>query len=318
MRQENLNSKNVIRELRDAFFDKIYELAKVDKNLIVMSVDMGAMSLEPFKRDFPNQYIHMGIAEQNAIGVAAGLAMGGKKVFVYCITPFITARCLEQIKLDLCYHKLPVTIVGMGTGFLYGSDGPTHYAIDDIALLRTLPEIAIYSPCDEVSTETAAELAYNCKVPSYVRLEKGKHKRIYENSEFHKGFGELSDGSLVLISTGLMTQSALKIVNRLKNVNNINVRLIDITRFPFDIAALKQLLAGEKHIYTLEEHIENGGLGSIIAEIITDQKLNVPLTRFSIPNKVMLEGRSRDEMLKMCGIDEDSVYGGILANVVDR
>ena len=127
-------------DTRDAFFFDLYNIARNDRQVVFLTADMGAYSLARFKKDLPKQYINVGVAEQNMVSVAAGLSLSGKKVFIYSITPFTTFRCFEQIKIDLSGMNLPVVIVGMGTGFTYSGDGPTHHAIHDLAVMRVLPD----------------------------------------------------------------------------------------------------------------------------------------------------------------------------------
>jgi len=150
-------------DIRDAFFDEIYKCAAKDKNVIFIAADMDAFSLRKYKKDLPDQYINIGVAEQNMIAVAAGLALCGKKVFLYAIIPFITFRCLEHIKVNICSMNLPVAIIGVGSGLSFGFDGPTHHAVQDIAVMRVLPEIEILNPSDSASSALCARRAYECK-----------------------------------------------------------------------------------------------------------------------------------------------------------
>lgn len=166
-------------DIRDAFFGELYKIASKDKNVVFLTADMGAFALNKFKGDLPKQFINVGVAEQNLISVAAGLALGGKKVFAYSIAAFITYRCYEQIKVDLCQMGLPVTIIGAGPGLTYGSDGPTHHAIYDIAIMRVLPQMTILTPTSPEKAKKAARIAYDSQTPMYIRLAKGKLPTVY-------------------------------------------------------------------------------------------------------------------------------------------
>lgn len=166
----NLSEINI----RDAFFDEVYTIAGGDKSVIFLTADMDAHSLGKFRKDLPSQYFNVGVAEQNMVSVAAGLALGGKKVFIYSVASFVTQRCYEQVKVDLCGMHLPVTLIGSGPGITYSSDGPTHHAVQDIANMRALPGITILSPADSSTAAAAARLAYRDKGTVYVRLDKGK------------------------------------------------------------------------------------------------------------------------------------------------
>ena len=169
-------------DMRDAFFDKLYDIAAKDKKVIFLTADMGAFSLERFKKNLKPQYFNVGVAEQNMVSVAAGLALSGKNVFIYSIVPFVTQRCYEQIKVDLSLMNLPVTIIGSGPGFSYNSDGPTHHALQDLAIIRALPNMTILSPSDSDMAEAFAMLSYKNKGPTYVRLDKGKYSSLYSKN----------------------------------------------------------------------------------------------------------------------------------------
>ncbi len=166
-------------DTRDAFFDELYAIAMEDRNIMFLTADMGAFSLAKFKKDLPEQYINVGVAEQTLVSVAAGLALGGKRVFIYAMAAFITQRCYEQIKIDLCQMRLPVTIIGSGPGLTYGSEGPTHHAINDVAIMKVLPEMMIITPRDPEEAKEAARIAYGRQMPVYIRLAKGKLPAVY-------------------------------------------------------------------------------------------------------------------------------------------
>jgi len=159
---------------RDAFFEELLAVASKDKDVILLTADMGAWGLSKFKASLPNQFINVGVAEQNMVSVAAGLALGGKKVFIYTIASFATQRCYEQIKIDLCQMKLPVTIIGAGPGLSYGSDGPTHHATNDTAIMQALPDMIITTVQTAKDAEEAVEIAYRSDTPVYVRLARGE------------------------------------------------------------------------------------------------------------------------------------------------
>ncbi|MDD1710181.1 MAG: transketolase, partial [Methanoregulaceae archaeon] len=222
-------TKGAAIDIRDAFFDELYTIAEQDRNVVFLTADMGAFSLERFRRDFPDRFINVGIAEQNLVSVAAGLALAGKRVFIYAIIPFITLRCLEQIKVDLCVMKLPVAIIGSGAGFTYSSDGPTHHAIEDVSIMRALPGMTIYNPSDQVTAKRAARLAAQGTGPVYVRLDKGAWPMLYRPDEnLSTGLALLRNGSkLLIIATGCMTHAALQVAEELQQ-SGINPGVVDL------------------------------------------------------------------------------------------
>jgi transketolase len=165
--------------MRKVFIQKLVELAQVDPDIYFIAGDLGYSVIEPFKEKFPERFINAGIAEQNMIGVAAGLALTGKKVFVYSIIPFVTMRCFEQIRVDLCYQNLPVRMVGVGAGFAYGAMGSTHYATEDVAVMRALPNMTVVVPGSNFELLGLVEQVNALSGPVYIRLSKNEEKILY-------------------------------------------------------------------------------------------------------------------------------------------
>ena len=300
-------------DMRDALFDEIYEIAKNDKNVVVIVADTDAFSLHRFKEDFPDQYINVGVAEQNMILVAAGLAMCGKKVFLYSLIPFIALRCFEQIKVNICSMNLPVTIIGGGAGFSFGYDGPTHHAVCDIAIMRTLPEIKIYNISDSFMAKECAHIAHTTKSPLYIRLDKGKVNKLYDDVNFTAGASIVRKGSgsdLCIFSTGTMTHTAIAVANELLQYG-IDAFVIDVHRLK-DINKfyINNVLDRFSKIVTIEENSIVGGLGSILAEIICDEKHLTKISllqRIALPDEQAFIYGNRDFLHKYYGLDKDSI-----------
>lgn len=300
---------------RDAFFDELYRLAKADPNVIFLTADMGAFSLERFKKDLPKQYFNVGVAEQNMVSIAAGLALSGKKVFIYSIVPFATLRCYEQIKVDLCCMNLPVAIVGIGAGVMYGGDGPTHHALHDIAVMRILPEMTIFNPADSVTTTASARLAYQAKGPVYVRLEKGKLPLLYSTEkDFREGLAVVRDGKdATVIASGLMVHAAVEAAEKLA-AQGISLRVADLYRVkPINQNALLAIFSDGNKVVTLEENSLAGGIGSMVAEIFSDAGRQVRLKRMAFPDQHCYEICSREEIHSIYGLDADNVAAAIKA-----
>lgn len=270
---------------RDAFWNKIYKLAKIDKDIVIITADMGAPSLDKFRKDLASQFVNVGIAEQNAITLAAGLALSGKKVFTYAIAPFITLRCLEQIRVENAIMKIPITIVGVGVGFGYEDSGPTHHLIEDMAIMRAMPNIRINNITDNIMAEYfARECCKKKTITDYIRLDRLAHPDIYDgNSDFDEGLlipKKAKD--YYIISTGTMIPVALKVAAELSK-NKINIGVIDVFSLPINEKRLLAILKNAKKIVSLEEHFLAGGLGSAIAEILCDNVLPIPFKRIGIP-----------------------------------
>jgi transketolase len=300
--------KVCIKEMRDAFFDTVYEIAKEDPKIVFLTADMGAWSLNSFQADFPEKFLNMGISEQNMVSVAAGMALNGQQVFVYAIAPFLALRALEQVKLDICAMNLPVTIIGSGPGFAYGSDGITHHAIEDITVMGSLPKIHIFNPSDPESASQTARLAYDLRGPSYVRIDKGQRPVLYNpDDNFQAGLMEVSQGKdLAILATGIMVHTAIKIRDNLKK-NGIKAAVIDIFRLKPVNNSLKETLAKFNKIITIEEHIIHGGLGSIISDILHSSCNTVKFRQFGIQNFNHLDCGSREWLWKKYSLDHKSI-----------
>lgn len=301
-------------DIRDAFFDEVHRLASVDRNVVFMTADMGAFSLERFKAELPRQYINTGVAEQNMVSIAAGLALSGKKVFVYTIAPFVTQRCYEQIKVDICGMSLPVTIIGVGGGITYSSDGPTHHAVQDIAIMRALPGMTILSPADSTTSMAAARIAYQSGSPVYVRIDKGNLPLLYEsNTDFSTGLAQVKKGrDVTIVATGIMVPRAFEAAEELAG-HSIEAGIIDVYRLkPLNEALLLSLLNQSKRVVTLEEHSIIGGLGSAVCELLSDSGKSLPVKRLAISETNCPGYGDRDWMHKFYGLDVAGVAGKIV------
>ena len=305
-----VEKQNTIIDIRDAFFDTLYDIAQKDRGVVFLTADMGAWSLNRFKEDMPGQFINVGIAEQNMVSVAAGLALGGKKVFIYSIVPFVTERCFEQIKIDICTMELPVTIIGTGPGLTYAPDGPTHHAIEDVSVMRALPGMTIFSPCDQFSARAAAQLSYKSDKPVYVRIDKGKHPIIYdEYTDFSKGVSLIKNGKeLLVVATGIMTHKALDLAEKL-NEHSIDAGVVDMFRIkPLDKEELLGFVKKVNAVVTLEEHTITGGIGSALCELLADEGVLIPIKRIGIKEKCCEYYGDRDWYHSYYGLDILTVF----------
>ncbi len=298
----------IITQMRDSFIDRLYELAKQDRNIILISPDMTGLNLQKFRKNLGGQFINSKAAEQNSLLVAAGLALTGKKPFVYSITPFVTTRIHEFIKLEMGVMKTPVTVVGLGSGISYVDSGPTHHALEDIGMMRAIPNIEILSPSDTIMAAAFAERTSKLKTPSYVRLDRQVVPEIYnQNDKFEEGFRELKQGGKIcIVATGNMVHTALKVQEYfLKNNQNIGVIDLYIIK-PLNLEILNSLKK-YKTIITLEEHYLTGGIGSLISELITDNNLQLKLLRMGVRDAFVYDYGGRDYIHKKLEIDSGSV-----------
>lgn len=284
-------------DMRDAFFSALFNRAKDDRRVIILSLDFGAPSLDRFRAELPDQFINAGISEQNTISVAAGLALNGRTVIVYSIASFITARCLEQIKLDLCAMQLPVTIVGVGAGYAYSHDGPTHHAVEDVALLRPLAHLQGFAPSDpDMARALAADLPLH-DGPTYLRFDRGKWPSIYDptRTSFQQGLSVVRSGTdIALVSSGVMVHRACAVAEVLSQ-QGISARVIDLFRFkPVASRGLSDALNGVRAVATVEEHSIHGGIGSAVAEAMAEMGIVKPLKIFGIPDHLLYAYGDRD------------------------
>lgn len=311
---KTLAPSTIYSDMRDAFFEELYLIAKKDKDVILLIGDQGAKTLEKFYKDIPSQVLNAGIAEQNIISTAAGLALGGKKVFAHAIAHFISLRCYEQIKIDISLMKLPVTIVGVGAGFAYGSDGPSHHSNQDIAALRAIPGMRILNASDTVSLSSFPHLVYNNPCPTYIRFDKGNFPPLYNKNshDFNDGVGEIKPGKdATIISTGVMVHRALEVARQLEG-QGIEVGVIDLYRLkPVNGELLLDLLKTSKNIITIEEHLAYGGLGTIISDFLSDHNLSLKFKRFGLADDNCFDYGSRDYMHEKAGLDVESLSSNI-------
>lgn len=301
--------------MRDAFFDELYPIAMKDKNIIVISADMGAPSLDKYRENLAEQYVNVGIAEQNMVNVATGLALEGKKVFVYAIMPFATLRCYEIIKVNLSLMNIPVTIIGVGAGFSYDDSGPTHHSTEDIAVMRALPNMVVLSPSDSIMAARFARMSCYMLTPNYVRLDREVLPLLYKpDADFADGLAVLKTGNDVcIIATGNMVHRAIEVSDKLKD-HAINAGVIDLYRIkPINQKLLLASLEKAKWVVTLEEHLLIGGLGSAVLETLADNSKAIPVKRIGIQDKYLYAYGDRKNIQSICGLDTDSITNVTLA-----
>ncbi len=274
--------------MRNAFIETLIKLAEKDKSIYLLTGDLGFSVFETFAKRFPKRFLNCGVAEQNMMGTAAGLALSGKKPYVYSIIPFVTIRCLEQIKDDIAYQNLNVKIVGVGGGYSYGYLGATHHATEDIAMLRVLPNLKVFAPGDSVETEKLMIEAYKTKGPAYFRLTNVGGKTVHQKKDkikigepfvFNKG----KDGALIV--NGVFLGIGKSLIEELK-IEGYKFKLISLpTLKPINEESLWKELKDQKLIFSLEEHSLIGGMGTALAEILMDKGWKGTLKRIAAPDK---------------------------------
>ena len=282
----------------EIFAETLLELAKKDKEIVVVTSDSrGSGKLTKFGKELPDQIIEVGIAEQNLVGICAGLAAVGKKVFGVSPSSFLTARSLEQIKNDIAYSNHPVTLVGISAGVSYGQLGSTHHSIHDLAVLRTINNISIVVPSDNFETKESIKEAVNFKSPLFIRFGKKPMIKIHnEDHTFKIGKGvKIREGSDVMfVTTGETAQRAL-LASEILHKKNISCSIINMhTIKPFDNDLFLDSLSKVKAVITVEEHSENGGLGEKCASIISQSNINIAFKIVGFPDEYMTNGSQSD------------------------
>ena len=302
--------------MRDSMMKALFELASTNKNIILITGDLGYGLFEDFSEQFPDQFINIGIAEQNMIGVASGLALEGKIVFVYSIGNFPTLRCLEQIRNDACYHDLNINIICMGAGFSYGALGMSHHATEDIAIMRALPGTTVVSPStsDEAYFATIS-LSAQAGV-GYLRLDKSKvenNKGLVKKFEIGKGNVFIEGSDYVIIACGGIVDEAMSAAYEL-NKKNISCKVISMhTIKPIDKALIQDCVKNSKGIISLEEGNITGGMGSAILEAcLNNGKFPLKMKMLGIKDTDVSTVGSQKYLRDSVGISSQFIVDGIL------
>jgi len=302
--------------MRTAFLNELYELAKQDSRIVFMTGDLGFSVVEQFMTELPLQFVNAGVAEQNMTGMAAGMAMSGKIVFTYSIANFPTLRCLEHIRNDVCYHKANVKVVAVGGGCAYGAMGASHHAIEDLAVMRAMPGIAVIAPGDPVEARHATRAVVAHEGPCYLRLGKAGEPLVHKGDlDFQLGRAiRLRDGrDITLISTGGFLQTSAIVAESLAQ-RGIEARVLSMhTLKPLDEAAVLAAARETGAIVTLEEHSIVGGLGGAVAELLAESAgVQVPFKRIGMPPAFSPHIGSQEYMLAQHGLDAVSIERTLL------
>ena len=300
--------------MRNAYIRELYELAKEDPNVLGINADNGAIVYDDFRRDFPKQYMNFGIAEANMIAAAAGMASCGKIPFCYTIGAFLAYRALEFIRNDVCYQKQNVKIVGIGSGCAYANLGPTHHTTEDIAILRSMPGLTIFSPASPLESKKATRAAYEWDGPVYIRLGRNGEPEIYDKEyNFVPGKGVVlrKGKDVTIIGTGGILLDALEAAEALEK-QGISARVVNIhTIKPLDEEIIQKAAEETKAIVTIEEHSIYGGLGGAVAEVLAEYGRNVRFRRVGL--KGFVEGYGDPASVKkMNGIDGKAIVENVL------
>lgn len=306
--------------MRDTFVKTLLEEAKKDPNIILMTGDLGFGVLDNFQKELPNQFINSGVNEQTLMGMAAGYASTGKRVFVYSIGNFPTLRCLEQIRNNVCLMNNSVVVVSVGAGYAYGNLGYTHHALEDVAVLRALPNMEVLIPADPFETAGITKYLISSKKPSYLRLGKSNEPNIHDKQvEIKYGvINEIAsgkDGTLIFAgSIGVVAQSAAKVLNE------IGI-LVAVASMPFISSIDSEYLrkaAAKGPIVVIEEHSYRGGVGSAVLEFLNTNSISAQVSLVAANQNNLSQIGDQDFLRNQNGINVESIVQKFRALLVNQ
>lgn len=302
---------------RESYGNVLVTLGRKYKNIVVLDADVAkATQTKLFKEKYPKRFFDMGIAEQDMIGTAAGLSLVGKIPFVSSFAIFATGRAYEQIRNSVAYPNLNVKIAATHAGITVGEDGASHQSFEDLALMRVIPGMTIFSPCDDLETKWAIEEACKINGPVYIRLTRPKVAEVYKKNKFEVGkaitHGNGKDATI--IATGIMLQEALKAQEILK-AEKISVRVIDLhTVKPLDNETILKAARETGLIVTAEDHSIIGGIGSAVCELLAENPTHIPVKRVGIKDVFGQSGKW-NELMKHYGLTAEEIVKVVKENL---
>jgi len=303
--------------MRNAFAAAMVELAAVDPRVVLLSGDIGNRLFDSFKQRFPTRFYNCGVAEANMTSMAAGMAMCGLRPFTYTITPFATTRAMEQIRVDLCYHEVPVTVVGTGAGLSYASLGPTHHSCEDVALLRALPNMTVLCPADATEVRQSVAAVLGLRRPAYIRLGKKGEPAVHQTPPaFAIGKGNVvREGTDVcLLGLGTMVAVAMEAAAMLQ-ASGVSAQVVSMhTVKPIDEALLSDAFGRFPLVAAVEEHSRIGGLSGAVAQWLVAQRPRPlgELLSFGTPDAFLCEAGSQRYARQQCGLTADHIAAEVL------
>ena len=302
--------------MRKTSLECVYQLAKTDERVIFIGSDLGVGVLDDMRKQFPDRWFMEGISEQHIIGMAAGLALEGFIPYVNTIATFLTRRCYEQLVIDVGLHRLPLRLIGNGGGAVYAPLGPTHQAIEDLAIMRAIPNMTVVAPCDSLEMERLMLATLSWPDPIYIRLAKGGDQVISEKTQdfqIGKGVSFLSPGEVLFVTTGIMTQRAVTASNLL-SADGISCGVLHMhTIKPLDEEILIKMASNVSTVVTVEEHQRTGGLGTVVLETLSDAGLISPpkVIRLGIGESFSDEYGSQNSLLESWGLDVNALVKAV-------
>ncbi len=303
--------------MRQMCLNTVYDLARKNKNVIFIGSDLGPGVLNSFKEKYPERFFMEGVAEQSIIGLAAGLAFEKFRPYVNTIATFITRRCFEQVVVDLCAHNLPVTLIGNGGGLVYAPLGPTHQSIEDLSIMRSLPNLKIISPCDAHEMKHLMLDSVNVKGPLYVRIARGGEEIITKKfkPKIGKAINLKRAKDYYFLTTGITSHIALKACRILQEKDNIQCGVAHFSTVkPLDKKFLNKILSSSKNIITVEENVRAGGFGSSILEFssqMNNREKNADIKIMGLKDKFLDKYGTQQELLEYSKLSYKDLYNNM-------
>lgn len=292
--------------MRASVVKQVLAHAEQDDRVLLITGDAGYGVLDEFREKFPDRFLNLGVAEQNTISFAAGLALVGFKVYVYNIIPFLLYRCYEQVRNDVCYQKLPITLIGIGSGVTYAPQGVTHYSVEDVAIARTLPNLVIMSPSDPVEAAACARYARSLDRPVYIRIAKSGEPNIQAGvpKDISKPQVIRAGSEVAVLFHGSVGIEVVRAVQECAgNPLMISMPILQ----PIDFKSLLEMLDGVGTLISVEENYLDGGLGSILAEWLVRDDLPFKLIKLGIRNEFIHAVRNNQGMRCLYGCASDNI-----------
>jgi transketolase len=302
--------------MRNAFAAAITELAAKDGRVVLLSGDIGNRLFDKYKEKFPDRFFNCGVSEANMTSMAAGMALCGLRPFTYTITPFATTRALEQIRVDICYHNVPVTIVGTGSGLSYASLGPTHHSLEDVAMLRCLPNMKVICPADSAEVRGVLPAVLQQKSPAYIRLGKKGEPAVHATDpafEIGRGIVVCEGTDVCFLGMGNAVIIAVEAAAKLRE-RGVSSSVVSFhTVKPLDDALLAAAMTRFKAVVIVEEHSVIGGLGSAVGEWIVARRLSAAkLLAFGTPDEFLSEAGDQQYARRQFGLTPEAIAGRVL------
>lgn len=306
--------------MRNAFIDTILKSCAARKDVFMISGDAGLGVFDAFKESSSDRFVNLGVAEQNAASFAAGMALGGYKVYLYNIIPFVLYRCYEQVRNDICYQKQPVVLVGIGSGVTYAPQGMTHYSVEDLGIALTLPNLTVFSPIDPIEARLAAKYSLDAKTPVYVRLAKRGEPDIHKEREFDITLPRvIEDGERVaILFHGSIAGEAVE-AGRMLADSGIRPKLISIPMVqPLNFEAIDAAVANAEFVVTVEEHFTGSGLGARLACEWMKRRPRWQLSSLGIPDAFIHKIKDTANMRESFGISAGRIAKFVKNLLKDR